>query len=131
MATPFLGLVYLQAAQSQKEVTVNDALDKIDAWAANPAEHPVRSSVSLSGAHTLSATEAASSILEFTGSPGAAVNVTLDDADVGMWVVANLTTGGFAITLKTPAGTGVAVANGKRAILYSDGTNVVRATLDA
>jgi hypothetical protein len=39
----------------------------------------------------------------------------------------NNTTGGFALTFKTTAGTGISVANGKKKLLYCDGTNVVDA----
>jgi hypothetical protein len=41
-----------------------------------------------------------------------------------VYVVKNSTTGGFAITIKTSAGTGVSVANGTTALVYCDGTNV-------
>ena len=48
-------------------------------------------------------------------------------ATVQQYWVSNATTGAFTLTVKTSAGTGVAVAQGARAILYSDGTNVVDA----
>lgn len=38
--------------------------------------------------------------------------------------------GAFTTTFKTSAGTGVVVAQGKRAMLVADGTNVVRVTPD-
>jgi microcystin-dependent protein len=41
-----------------------------------------------------------------------------------VYIVSNLTTGGFALTIKTATGTGVAVANSYTAIVYCDGTNV-------
>jgi hypothetical protein len=44
-----------------------------------------------------------------------------------LYFVSNNTTGGFAITFKTSAGTGVSVANGQRMALYCDGTNVLPA----
>jgi hypothetical protein len=40
-------------------------------------------------------------------------------------------TGAFTTTFKTSGGSGVVVAQGKRAILLADGTNVVRVTADA
>ena len=43
------------------------------------------------------------------------------------YVVENNTTGGQSIVVKTSAGTGVTVPNGKRVALYVDGTNVVAA----
>jgi len=38
--------------------------------------------------------------------------------------------GAFTTTFKTAAGAGVVVAQGKRAMLVADGTNVVRVTPD-
>lgn len=43
------------------------------------------------------------------------------------YVVQNNTTGGFAIVIKTSAGTGVTVPNGKSAAVYANGTDVVQA----
>lgn len=39
-------------------------------------------------------------------------------------------TGAFTTTFKTSAGTGIVVAQTRRAILFADGTNVVRVTAD-
>jgi hypothetical protein len=44
--------------------------------------------------------------------------------------VYNNTTGAFSVTWKTASGSGVAVAQTKRAFLFADGTNVVRMTSD-
>ena len=46
------------------------------------------------------------------------------------WTVANLTTGAQALQFIGASGTGITIANGKRAIIYADGTNIVRATAD-
>lgn len=46
------------------------------------------------------------------------------------WTVFNGTTGAQSLQFIGATGTGITVANGKRAILYSDGTNVVRVTAD-
>lgn len=43
------------------------------------------------------------------------------------YIFKNSTTGGFAITLKTSAGSGVSVPNGKAMLLMCDGTNVMDA----
>ena len=43
------------------------------------------------------------------------------------YVVQNNTTGGQSIVVKTAAGTGITVPNGKSMVLYTDGTNVVDA----
>lgn len=42
-----------------------------------------------------------------------------------MYIVKNATTGGFSVTVKTSAGTGIAVPNGNTMLLYCDGTNVI------
>jgi len=44
--------------------------------------------------------------------------------------VFNNTTGAFTVAVKTAAGTGVVVPPGQRAVVYCDGTNVLRATAD-
>jgi len=45
-------------------------------------------------------------------------------------MIFNNTTGAYTVTVKTSAGTGIVVGQGKRAILLADGTNVVRITSD-
>lgn len=45
-------------------------------------------------------------------------------------VVLNSCTGAFTMTVKTSGGTGIVVAQTLRAILFADGTNVVRVTAD-
>lgn len=46
------------------------------------------------------------------------------------WTVFNNTTGGQSLQFIGATGTGITVANAKRAILYADGTNIVRVTAD-
>lgn len=48
----------------------------------------------------------------------------------GEWIVFCNNTGAFTTTFKTSGGSGIVVAQGKRALLYADGTNVVRVTAD-
>jgi hypothetical protein len=45
-----------------------------------------------------------------------------------MYTVRNLSTGGFAVTVKTSAGAGISVPNGKTMILYCNGTDVLDGT---
>lgn len=78
---------------------------------------------------TLTQTQYNTRIIEATGTLTANVNAIVPDG-AREWVVANKTTGAFTFTIKTAAGTGVTIASGKRAIVYSDGTNVVRVTAD-
>lgn len=70
--------------------------------------------------------EARAAVLNVTGTPGAARNIIVP-AVSKLYVVFNNTTGGFAQTVKTSAGTGVSVPNGSAAYLRCDGTNVVAA----
>lgn len=72
------------------------------------------------------ADEARAAILNVTGTPGAARNIIVP-AVSKLYVVFNNTTGGFAQTVKTSAGTGISVPNGATAYLRCDGTNVVAA----
>jgi hypothetical protein len=86
--------------------------------------------VSGSTDHTLTVTngasdEARNAVLNITGTLSAAINVICPTA-AKTYIVKNGTTGGFAITLKTSAGTGISVPNGETTLLYCDGTNVVR-----
>ena len=73
-----------------------------------------------------SADEARAMFLNVTGVLGAARNVVCPTSSK-LYFIKNATTGGFAVTLKTAAGTGVSVPNGKYMALYCDGTNVVEA----
>ncbi len=80
---------------------------------------------------TLTRAEAANDILQFTSSVSltATRNVVVP-LPQQQWTVYNATTGAQSIQFIGASGTGVTVANGKRAILYADGTNVVRVTAD-
>lgn len=90
-----------------------------------------RLSIALSDADTtLTYVQAAARALEFTGALTAGRNIILPDTSFRELVIYNNTTGGFALTIKTSAGSGIAVAATKRAIVYCDGTNVVRVTPD-
>ena len=78
---------------------------------------------------TLSYAQSLNDILEFTGALTVQRNVVLPLA-VKQYTVFNNTTGGFGIQFIGATGTGVVVAATKRAIIYADGTNIVRATAD-
>lgn len=78
---------------------------------------------------TLSFSEVRNQIIEITGTLTAARNITLP-LKPRQWTVFNGTTGGFGLQFIGATGTGITVAAGKRAIVYSDGTNIVRATAD-
>ena len=80
---------------------------------------------------TLTWAEAANDILQFTSSVSltATRNVVVPLA-ARQWTVYNGTTGAQSLQFIGASGTGITVANGKRAIIYADGTNVVRVTAD-
>jgi hypothetical protein len=78
---------------------------------------------------TLTAAQARNRILRFTGTLAAQRNIVLPLAEQE-WIVQNNTTGGFGLQFIGATGTGVVVAAARHAIIYSDGTNVVRVTAD-
>lgn len=89
-----------------------------------------RISIAMTDANkTLTQVQSAADIIEITGTITADRQIIVP-LPAKQWVVANLTTGGFNLVFIGGSGTGVTVANGKRAVIYSDGTNVVRATAD-
>jgi hypothetical protein len=78
---------------------------------------------------TLTAIEAGRGTLKFTGALTANISVIVP-APTGQWTVWNATTGAFTLTIKTAAGSGVAVTQGKSVEVFSDGTNVQLQTND-
>lgn len=79
-----------------------------------------------SGDYTLTGTELNRISYKFTGALTGNRNIIVPSTVQQYWVD-NATTGIYSLTVKTIAGTGVTVAQNARAILYSDGTNVVNA----
>jgi len=95
-------------------------------WPSWLAQPPVLSKSVAGGANvTLTADEQRRLILVFTGALTANINVIVDETPWD-WIVFNNTTGAFTLTVKTTAGTGIAVTQGKRATLHCDGVNVAR-----
>ena len=78
-------------------------------------------------AWTLSAAEAKKHLFKATNASDA-VNMIVP-ATVRRYMVVN--TSGQALTVKTAAGTGIAIASTKAAMVLCDGTNVIRLTPDA
>lgn len=78
---------------------------------------------------TLTAVQSRNQILEFTGTLTAVRDIVVP-LEAQQWTVFNNTTGGFGLQFIGATGTGITVAATKRAIIYSDGTNVVRAGAD-
>lgn len=91
---------------------------------------PGRLALAMTDANTtLTHAQALCDILEFTGTLTAQRNIVLPLA-ARQYTVFNNTTGGFGLQFIGATGTGIVVAATKRAIVYADGTNVVRATAD-
>lgn len=78
---------------------------------------------------TLSIAEASNQIIEATGALTALRDVIVP-LPARQWTVFANVTGGFGVRVIGATGTGITIADGKRAIVYADGTNVVRVTAD-
>ena len=81
--------------------------------------------------YTLTADEARNQIIEISGgtSLGGTRNIVMPLL-VAQYTVLNASTGAQSLQFIGGSGTGITVANGKRAIIYCDGTNFVRVTSD-
>lgn len=75
---------------------------------------------------TLTDREAQSLAVRLTGELTADIDVIVPDT-ARHYVFINATGGGFVVTVKTSAGTGITVPQSRNEWLYSDGTNVLRA----
>lgn len=79
-----------------------------------------------SGAYTLSGTELNRIAYNFTGALTGNRQIVVPDTVQQYWVN-NSTTGSYTLTVKTSGGSGVAVTQGGRTILYCDGSEVLQA----
>ena len=88
-------------------------------------------SVNVSGGAnvTLTSVQAGNGILVFTGALTANISVIVANTTKTM-IVENLTSGAFTLTVKTAAGTGIAISQGKTQEVFCDGTNVLLSTND-
>lgn len=118
--TPNLGITKPQTGQAQPQVTIATGFDAFDAAVAGRLSKSVAGSADV----TLSTTEARNAIYEFTGALTGNVNVIVPNKN-RKFIVYNNTSGAFTLTIKTAAGTGIAVTQGTRVWLYCDSTNVV------
>ncbi len=96
---------------------------------ATPDHHGLLAKAMTDANTTLTFAEVRNQVLQFTGTLTAARNIVLP-LRPRQWTVFNNTTGGFGLQFIGATGTGITVAAGKRAIIYADGTNVVRVTAD-
>ena len=146
LTTPVIPSIYQDAAKTKLMTIPDTASDTLAAIAATQTltnkilTAPVITSPAITlnaSAHnyggaavewTLSAAELKQMIIGATNANGA-VNAVIGNTANIVYIVNNGT--GFGMTVKTAAGTGITVANGKVAMVMSDGVNVIRVTLDA
>lgn len=117
--------------QGSRAYVICDGVDIVHCITDQPAAggaQRYRLAKTLTGDVTLTNLEATASILEFSGTLGAAATVTIPVVDGAEYIVYNNT--GQSVTLKVAAGTGVTILNGKRALVYNNGTDIVRVTPD-
>lgn len=80
---------------------------------------------------TLAEAEYEVSVLKLTGVITANIAVEVPAHAGRRWLVQNATTGAFTVTVKTAAGTGIAILQGTAALLFGDGTDILRANSPA
>ena len=79
---------------------------------------------------TLTSVQAGNGIFVFSGLLTANINVIVPAAPSRTWVVSNITSGPYTLTIKTPTGSGVAVTQNTTAQILSDGANIAHAVTD-
>ena len=127
--TSNLGIDHIATNQYQKEVTANTAFDLLDGAIAGKLDVALAN-----GDVTLATSQALGTmVLRAYGAMTAACAVIVP-INSKLYAVLHDGNGGFNVTVKTASGTGVTLAQGERALVYCDGTNVVpvlRAAPDA
>jgi len=118
--TPNLLIDHVVQSQYQKEVTANEAFDALEA----ALTETTTISIAGTGDYTVSTAEQRNAVLVLSGLLTGNRNFIVPTRDK-LYVIHNTTTGAFAVTVKTAAGSGVIVEQGFKAIVYCDGTNVV------
>lgn len=121
MSTPNLAIPHIAASQNQKEVTANDAFDRLDEALCG------LTALSLTGQTSPlvlpSTTALRCAVLQLDPAhPGGGFDVVVP-ANRKPYTVRNLS--GGAVSLRTATGAGVTVADGQVRLLYADGTDVV------
>lgn len=116
--TPNLGITLLTVNQTGKETTANSAIQALENALTATLTLTVSSNTTLTTSQALGC---AFMTLNVTGTYDLTVPVNKKE-----WAVTN--TGSGTVTVKTSAGTGIALAAGETRILYCDGTNVIALT---
>lgn len=82
------------------------------------------------GAVTLTAAEASNAVIAFSGTLTSNATITFPTTVQRVWVVSNVTSGAFTLTVKSGTGNTVVVTQGRRDIVFSDGVNMNQADTD-
>ncbi len=82
------------------------------------------------GTVTLTDAEASNPVIALSGTLTSDLVVVVPTTVNRVWAFFNSTSGAFTVTVKTPAGTGVTIAQGKHNLVYSNGTNILDAFTD-
>lgn len=116
--TPNLLIDHIAASQAQKEVTANTAFDALDkALCQSTSLALADANLALTDAQMLG-----NMALKFTGTLTAARMITVP-AHPKLVYVENATTGGYALSVKTPSGAAISLGSGERKLLYCDGSD--------
>lgn len=123
--TPNAGIPYPEGGDVETASLFKRAMLHVESLIASQLTR----SVAGNQAVTLTAAECRNRTLRLNGALTGSINVVVVTKQ-REWAISNETSGAFTITVKTAAGTGIVVGQGKRCILQCDGTNVVRICAD-
>ena len=122
--TTNLGITQLTEGQSQKEITINTALEVFDHAIAGKLTKDIAGIADV----TLTAAEWTYAIYEFTGNTTADIDIIVPTATRRFSVVNNTTGPPRTITIKTVAAPGVVLAEGEHVVVEQNGTTMIALT---
>ena len=117
MSSPNLGITHVAAAQDQKEVTVNEAIDRLDQAIAGDV------AIALTDQAPAALDPALAFSFSLTGTLGAGQIVNVKPVK-RVFVVANETNQPIVLSTTCPQPKQVAIAAGGLVMVYCDGANV-------
>ena len=124
MGTQNFDITEVQQADANKETILNQEIVDV----INAVSEPVTVNFASDADKTVTAADVAKYLaLNVTGTITVMRNLIVPTSNKKVYLVKNSTTGGFSITVKTSAGSGILIHNGEEALVRCDGTNVVRA----
>ena len=122
--TTNLELIYMESGQVDKEGVYNDSIDRLDSILAGQLTKDLTSDAD----YTLSTVnlEHDNLVIKITDTGTYLTqgrNIIVPDLN-RQYVAWNNTGGGYSLTFKTSGGTGIAIADGEKKLVYCDGVNV-------